>query len=223
MKDNLKDTEEHKIRVHSTIKRARSKTGQDKFSKSISFPKKQIEWLDHEYKGRTSELITRLLGDYIETSEKTQPTAIKVYLHLKTLKGQLENTKLEFGESARLFFNNKGLFEKLVGDRDVLRQLSIIPEDQLKISCDELNTPKFVSISGNGLYISLEHYGRKERDQVIKRLRNESAMMESAEYQSKIDILEHQTKVAESVYNAYKQNLQLIEQQIAEIEKQLIG
>jgi hypothetical protein len=104
-----------------------------------------------------------------------------------------------------------------------LRKLSVFPEDQLKISFDELNTPKLVCISGNGVYIALEHNGRKEREQVIKTLRYEVAKVESAEYQSKINAFEHQTKVANSVYNAYRQNCELIQQKITQIEKQLTG
>jgi hypothetical protein len=77
-----------------TIKRGRRKTGQQRFSKSFSLDKRQVEWLD-AYQGDSSELIRPLLDDYIDASVSAQPEALKLVLRLRMLKRQQEKIGVE--------------------------------------------------------------------------------------------------------------------------------
>lgn len=79
---------------NKTAKCGRPKTGQDKFAKSISLSKRQIEWLD-QYPGDSSKLIRQLLDDYIDVSANAQPEAVKLILRIRILQEQQKKTEKE--------------------------------------------------------------------------------------------------------------------------------
>ena len=222
MKDNLKITKKAIMTKRATIRRQRTKTGRDKFSISFSLPKKQIEWLD-SYRGNGSELVSRLLGDYIEMSEKTQPSAVKLALQLRILNEQLEVAKKELQKSFYEFNEWKAKYELIIHHRENVRKFAGNPED-ITFWYDQENDPypTYVSSKSHNGYVSLHKIGDK-KEKIVARLREEIINVEKPEYQRRIDTLAHQRAVSESIHLGFNANCEAIQQQIAEVEKQLTG
>ena len=222
MENSLKSNDSEKVRLHATIKRARTKTGREKVSKSFSVTKEQDEWLDN-YLGNSSELVSRLLGDFIETSEKTQPTAIKLSITRKNLLKQLEVTETMLRRSERTFSDWTDKLKYAVKHKDSVLQFSKIHEDQIKIWYDKLNEPYLTYISCSSIRdLGVAFTGINDsKEKALKRLKDETPIVESPDYQKKLDILFHEKEVSESIYTAYKQSRELIKKEIANIDEQL--
>lgn len=222
LKDNLKITKKAIMTKRATIKRQRTKTGRDKFSHSLSLPKKQIEWLD-SYRGNGSELVSTLLGDYIEMSEKTQPSAVKLALQLRMLNEQLEVAEKELKKSKYEYDHWRVKYELIFSHRENVRKFASNPED-ITFWYDPENDPypTYVSSKSHNGYVSLHKIG-DEKEKVVARLREEIIDVEKPEYQGTIDTLAHDKTISESIYLGFKANCEAIQQQIDEVEKQLTG
>lgn len=222
LKDNLKITKKAIIPRRATIKRQRTKTGRDKFSISFSLPKKQIEWLD-SYRGNGSELVSRLLGDYIEMSEKTQPSAVKLALQLRMFNEQLEVAEKELQKSWHEFNDWRVKHEQKVNHRENVRKFAINPQD-ITFWYDPLNDPypTYIGSKSHDGRVSLHQIG-DNREKVVARLKQEIIEVEKEEYQKRIDALAHENAVSESIYLGFKANCEAIQQQIDAVEKQLTG
>ncbi len=222
MKDNLKITKKAIIPRRATIKRQRTKTGRDKFSHSLSLPKKQIEWLD-SYRGNGSELVSRLLGDYIEMSEKTQPSIVKLALQLRMLNEQLEVAKKELQKSFYEFNDWKAKYELIIHHRENVRKFAGNPED-ITFWYDPLNDPypTYIRSKSHDGSVSLHDVGDK-KEQIVAKLKEEIINVEKPEYQKRIDALAHERAVSESIHLGFNANCEAIQRQIDEVEKQLTG
>jgi hypothetical protein len=222
LKDNLKNTKKAIMSKRATIKRQRTKTGRDKFSHSLSLPKKQIEWLD-SYRGNGSELVSRLLGDYIEMSEKTQPSAVKLALQLCMLNEQLEVAEKELKKSKYEYDHWRVKYELIFSHRENVRKFTGNPED-ITFWYDPLNDPypTYVSSKNHDGKVIFEGIG-DNREKVVAILKQEIITVEKEDYQRRIDALAHERAVSESIYLGFNANCEAIQQQIDEVEKQLTG
>jgi len=223
--NNWKIADDAKIRNHATVKRARHKTGKEKISHSFSLPKTQIEWLA-QYQGNSSELISRLLGDFIETIDKIQPSTVKLAQKLQMLREQLKKAEENCWLSMNKFYTSRDRYNDAISYKERVPQLAQLAEEKLKIHSsqfDEHYTAYISSIENPKLWVTIECSKDETKKEVVALLKKEVAKVHDIQYQNRINELEHEKAINESIYNAFLKNQSLIQQEIAETEKQITG
>jgi hypothetical protein len=208
-------------------KRARHKTGRDKFSITFSIPKSQIDWFELHPEINQSHLVSSLLAIHIEASDGVQPDKVKLILRLRALETELEKAGKELELSHHEFTWVKGKYDDALANLKILRHLTQLPTEELKITFEEQGNYRIVWVSDKNSKnkcecISFPYNGQNEPMQIHAILAKKLEEAEGSENQSKIAKLKQNIELPESIYKTFKQNHENISKQIGELERLII-